>query len=130
MYPFSCFLFFSSNVRMKFDMANGTMNGEDTTCKKNDDHCIHLYSYHHDRTKADSRYLTRLNFHSAPKYGEWADLTATITFPARELVADNVYLTLLLYFVGKFSFVRLLVWFLTFFNIRYSPLWIFLNLIK
>ena len=86
---------------MKFDMANGTMNGEDTTCKKSDRHCTHLYTYHHDRRDYRDRYLTRMNFHNAPKYGEWADLTATITFPANELAANNTYLTLLLYYVGK-----------------------------
>ncbi len=81
-------------------MANGTMHGEDTSCKNNGDYCLRLYTFYHDGTRGRDSYKTALAKHKAPKYGEWVDFTHTITFTEEELSPDNPYLTMRMYNIG------------------------------
>jgi hypothetical protein len=90
-------------------MANGTMHGEDSTCKKNDEKCPHLYTLVHDTHRENWDYKTRIIQHEAPKYGEYVDWSATIRFDEDELVSTNAYFTILMYGPGEYIYIYHLV---------------------
>jgi len=82
-------------------MANGTMHGEDTTCKRNGQNCALVYTYYRERNNYYSRHKATLIQHKSPKYGEWVDFTYTITFNDQEISGDNAYLTMHMFNLGK-----------------------------
>ena len=95
---------FFLSPRVKFDMSNGTLNGEETNCKKDGSNCLHLYTYWNDLERGYSSYKSKIAKHNAPSFGEWVDFTAAISFSEEELSHDNQYLTLILYHVGELFF--------------------------
>jgi len=83
-------------ARMKLDMANGTMQGQSTTCKTSGEYCPRLSARYHDLSydrRNTKKYLAQS---IAPNYGQWFDLTGAITFDENELSPNNVYLSLML----------------------------------
>jgi hypothetical protein len=82
-------------------MGNGTMHGEDTTCRKYGQNCPAFFMIHHDTQYERSDGKAYLHQHVAPKYGDYFDLTGTITFTEDELSPSNYYFTMLVGGPGK-----------------------------
>ena len=82
-------------------MANGTMFGEDTTCRKTGHNCPTFYYEYHDGIKATLRSINKLHQHNAPKYGEFVHMTGTITFLSDELSTFNRFYKFLISGPGK-----------------------------
>ncbi len=78
-------------------MANGTMRGEDTTCKATNEKCPQLVLIYHDGAHEHWRHKVTLHQHVAPKYGEYADLTHKVTFREDEVSPNIAYFALVIY---------------------------------
>ena len=83
-------------------MANGTMYGEDTTCRETGRNCLEFYYEFHNGQKAYSRRKQYLHQHIAPKYGEYVHMTGTMTFAEDELSASNHYFKFLITGPGQY----------------------------
>ena len=83
-------------------MANGTMIGEDTTCKKIGRHCVEFFYEFHNGIRATSRRKEYIHQHIAPKYGEYVHMTGTITFEEDELATSNHYFKFLMNGPGQY----------------------------
>ncbi len=82
------------SVRIKLDRADGTLDGEPTTCKTSggDEGCPQFAT---KIKMLDDRHLNswkaRMNQYDVPNYGEWGDWHDTITFTEDELNPTNPY---------------------------------------
>ena len=88
--------------RLKLEMANGTMSGEDTTCKKTGHNCLEFFHEFHNGNRAYIRRKEYLHKHIAPKYGEYVHMTGTITFDEDELSMSNHYYKFLIRGPGQY----------------------------
>ena len=89
-------------------MGNGTMIGQNTTCSESGHNCPELrFNYHNERREYSNRKIV-LSRHIAPKYGEFVDLTGTISFNEDELSPSNAYYTLLISGPGNQSYSSML----------------------
>ena len=82
-------------------MANGTMHGEDTSCKEREAFCPEFwYVTHYDNRERSTRF-EEMEQHIAPKYGEYVDFYSTIKFTQQQLSPDNAYYAMLIKGLGK-----------------------------
>ncbi len=87
---------------MKLDLANGTMHGEDTTCRQSNRHCPEFYYVFRAHGSYERWHRKEfLHQHIAPRYGEFVNFTAEFTFTAEELSSDNFFQALLVKNPGK-----------------------------
>ena len=75
-------------------MADGTMHGENTSCKDGNSKCPELRLRYHDGTDSHGTSKFTLAKHIAPKYGEYVDFYGTLTFSEEQISPDNAYYTL------------------------------------
>ena len=92
-------------ARMKLDQEDGSMVGEDSTCKVSGQNCPVLRVIHYDMqdNKEYSYGKTKFYKHrsTAPVYGEYFDFTGVITFREDELYPNNAYTSLRIQGPGK-----------------------------
>lgn len=86
-------------------MADGSLVGEDSTCKSSGSYCPELRVLHYDKTAMREYTNTKTELHRhrhvAPKYGDYFDLTGTVTFTETELSPSNAYYTMLIDGAGR-----------------------------
>lgn len=78
-------------------MANGTMRGEDTSCKKNAQYCLDVVTF----WNGGDAHKLRMSQGIAPKYGEYVNFTGTFNFNDDEVSPSNAYFLISLYNIGK-----------------------------
>ena len=88
--------------RLKLDLANGTMVGQNTTCRQSGRHCPEFNFIHRTVSRENWSEKAELHKHIAPRYGEYVDFTAKITFTEDDLSPSNIWYTILIENPGKF----------------------------